>query len=199
MSRYRQGLSIAALREQYDADVQTQSAEELALLYGNDKPRFLGSDARARMRPTSFHLRAPLYEDDRGRQYTPADEPQSTEWWVRIPPRHARRLFQVLRAGDEPLDDAVVDYPRVDEVLHLRRVYYGEPGRRIEEAAAAERGYGIVAEVDEVVDTRAKASLFVSFKHPLDSTRSAEQEQALTNRAQRDLQRRRDRADRVYN
>jgi hypothetical protein len=196
MSRYRQGLSVVALREQYDADVQTQSAEELALLYGNDKPRFLGDDAHSRMRTTSFHLRAPLYEDDRGRQYTPVEEPHSVEWWVRIPPRYARRLFQAIRAGDEPGEDAVVDYPRADEVLRMRRVVYGRIGARNDPAAA---DYTITVQVDEVVDTRAKASVYISLKQPLDSVRSGSQVQALSERAQRDLQRRRDRADRVYN
>jgi hypothetical protein len=186
MARYRQGLSIEALRTRYIDDAERLPPSELALLYGSDLPRFVADDAAARMRPTSFHLRAPLYEDAQGRQYTPTVEPRTDSFWLRIPPRFARRYNRDPFAAETGSEDAPWrEFPRPDDRLLLRFVQYGN-------RAARESEYNAVSvRVHLVMQTRAVASAYVVFDHEIDSTRPAAQENALEERMQRDLDRRR--------
>jgi len=209
MSRFKEGMSIERLRERFLEDSALPPGE-IELLYGRDVPRFMGQDARRRMRPTSRHLGSALYEDNKGRRYTPEYDNTSDVWWVSIPPRFARRFRKEGRDGDAPAPDALDedgnaawrDFPRPQEVVLLRRAIYAretDDGRR-NAAGAFDVPYTIRATVSSLVMTRATASACVVFEAPLDSMPTHEQSAGLRHRANLDLEsrRRERRGDRTY-
>jgi len=189
MARYRQGLSIAELRERFADDLRRGDARELEALYGPDRARFMGADAAGHFRPTSVHAGSPLYRDALGREYTPYDTPTAREWLVRIPPQFARRAARALRTGDTPADADLVDFPQPGERLALTRVHYGRGPR--DEAI-------VDARVESVADTNARASCVVITSTALPSTRTAVEADALERRASAEERRRLERADRRY-
>lgn len=188
MSRYKQGLSIDALRDQYESDLIAKTEEEIILLYGRDKPRFAGLNAQERLRPTSFHLRSPLYVDEQGRQYTPVSEPKSKDWWIRVPAGITRKMNKALREGEDA-DKYAVDFPMPGDALILRQVQYGR--HEVDP-------FSLPVRVQTCTMTRARASALITFDAEIVSTRNADQIEALEAREQRDLERRQRRADRLY-
>ena len=123
MSEFLVPGSIEELRQRAAAIIPTlQTDDDYAALYGKDLPRFLGADSQAHSRPTSRHIRAPLYQDAQGRQYQAADSSDGAVkvFWVRIPPSLSARANAALRNGDRPDPADVVDFPLPGETVQLR-------------------------------------------------------------------------------
>ena len=211
MSRFKEGHSIERLRELYLEDSGRLAPNELALRYGRDVPRFMGQDAARRMRPTSKHLSSALYEDDKGRRYSPEYDTASDTWWVSIPPRYARRYKTAVRNRDVPepsaLDEdgspAWREFPQPQEELRLRRIVYARENEEHKRNAAGayDTPYSVKVTVLSLITTRATASACVILENPLDSATTAEQRAGLEHRSGRDLEQRRRmerQSDRTY-
>lgn len=122
MSVYERGLSVAALREQFLRDADQLDEAEMWLRYGRDGPRLLNTDDT--MRPSSRHLRSPMYRDQHGREYTPDgadDQQRTTVWWIRLPAYlTARHRAEVAQGKRSPLE--VLAFPEPDEELTLEHL-----------------------------------------------------------------------------
>lgn len=125
MSRFYAGLSLEELAEHRLADEEAGVDDAtMVARYGRDKPRFVGgvdSDERS-FRPSSKHLRSPMWIDAQGRTYTPNETGRTRVWWVCIPTgvtiRHRREVREGRRAADD-----VIGFPEDGELLTLHHVY----------------------------------------------------------------------------
>lgn len=116
MSEYERGLSIAELREQFLEDSEKLDAEELFIRYGREGPRLLNSGDL--MRPSSRHLRSPMYIDEQEREYTPDETNATVVWWIRLPAHVTARHRAEIRDGKRsPLD--ILQFPEPGEQLKL--------------------------------------------------------------------------------
>lgn len=222
MSVYRKGLAIEGLRAQWEKDIDELDIDDIIVRYGRDqKPRFTGDDAKARMRPTSFHLRSALWVDEKGREYTPDTEPTTEALWVRIPRTYARaRHADILGTAAAQVPSsypsssssssstaAVVQSTRSAARSAAERVEtpFPEPGEKLvlhykhygHKSAGAESGVAAVVEVEALEET-ARSSAKILLTARVDSRRPQEYVTALDERSRRDALRRISRMDRIY-
>jgi hypothetical protein len=208
MSAYKRGFSAEQLRRQYEDDFDALDLDELQIRYGRGRHNFMGDNPLTRTRITSYHLRSPLFVDQKGREYTPDAEPETDILWVRIPRTYALVAHNTLfgaggvrpssstpstSAARAAADASENPFPTPGEQLVLHYKHYGH------KSAGPETTASFTVDVDVVLDTNAHSSAKIMLRNPIRSTRPQAYSDALKDRSERDVARRRaERTDRIY-
>lgn len=176
MARFRAGLSVTELAEEFLADEESDAARLIAR-YGRDTaPRFAGAGEsdNVHMRPTLRHLRSPMYRDAEGREYTPHEPHRTDTWWVVIPLGATRRQRAAVAAGSLAVSD-VLSFPLPGDTVTLSRVY------RFDGAGIVTAETHVVRVLELVAPKQASAQ--VVFEREIDAEWTARERSTLDRRA----------------